>query len=556
MRAKKLTNQKREGAPVAPGVQRVLGDGQPSELQRIVERMLVILGEDPERKGLQRTPERIEKMLRFMTQGYKQDVDQLLNGALFEIDYDEMVIVKDIDFFSLCVPSKQIVNAVDGAKPAYRVKPGDQLWTLDRGSLKQTTVTTVTSRKTRDITEVRTADGGRIRVTPDHPVMTESGWCEAHALKTGTKVEWINPKSLCRELYSPKPGYALGYVLGAVGADGSVQDGRRICLVVKKESFAQKFRAMMAQAFPPLTPSIEKVRVPSSFLRKEIPMHRVRIVSRDIGEKFCRWLGIPEKGSKSKTKIFKFPRVVTSSQAMMQGFLDGYCDGDGYSYGKGRFIVSSNKGFSEELGRYLQTPLGKVVGGEEGCFRIYVSPKWAQEGWFNKHGFQKQSKFYVPVESTHTEVIGVRRIPEAKKPHTVYSFKCEPYPTFLIAGHLTHNCEHHLLPFYGKCHVGYLPNKRVVGLSKIPRVVDAFSRRLQVQERLTVQIAETLHSKLKAHGVGVVMEARHLCMMMRGVEKQNTLAVTSEMLGVFRTQQQTRDEFLKLIRRSGAGDPF
>jgi len=117
-------------------------------------------------------------------------------------------------------------------------------------------------------------------------------------------------------------------------------------------------------------------------------------------------------------------------------------------------------------------------------------------------------------------------------------------------------CEHHLLPFYGKCHVGYLPNKRVVGLSKIPRVVDAFSRRLQVQERLTVQIAETLQSKLKAHGVGVVMEARHLCMMMRGVEKQNTLAVTSEMLGVFRAQQQTRDEFLRLIRRSGAGDPF
>ena len=218
MRAKKPANHRRQGAPVELREERVPGDGQPSELQRIVERMLVILGEDPERDGLQRTPERIEKMLRFMTQGYKQDVEQLLNGALFEIDYDEMVIVKDIDWFSLC--------------------------------------------------------------------------------------------------------------------------------------------------------------------------------------------------------------------------------------------------------------------------------------------------------------------------------------------------EHHLLPFYGKCHVGYLPNKRVVGLSKIPRVVDAFSRRLQVQERLTVQIAETLHSKLKAHGVGVVMEARHLCMMMRGVEKQNTLAVTSEMLGVFRTQRQTRDEFLKLIRRGGAGDSF
>jgi GTP cyclohydrolase IA len=113
-------------------------------------------------------------------------------------------------------------------------------------------------------------------------------------------------------------------------------------------------------------------------------------------------------------------------------------------------------------------------------------------------------------------------------------------------------CEHHLLPFFGKCHVGYMPNKRVVGLSKIPRLVDTFARRLQVQERLTVQIAETLQDKLNASGVAVVMEARHLCMMMRGVEKQNTVAVTSSMLGVFRSQLQTREEFLKLI--NGRGD--
>ena len=112
-------------------------------------------------------------------------------------------------------------------------------------------------------------------------------------------------------------------------------------------------------------------------------------------------------------------------------------------------------------------------------------------------------------------------------------------------------CEHHLLPFFGKCHVGYIPRKHVVGLSKIPRIVDVFSRRLQVQERLTVQIAQTLQKKLNPHGVGVVMEARHLCMSMRGVEKQNTIAVTSEMQGVFRKQQQTRDEFLKLIRQRG-----
>lgn len=115
-------------------------------------------------------------------------------------------------------------------------------------------------------------------------------------------------------------------------------------------------------------------------------------------------------------------------------------------------------------------------------------------------------------------------------------------------------CEHHLLPFFGKVHVGYLPNKKVVGLSKIPRIVDAFARRLQVQERLTVQIAETLNNRLNAHGVGVVVEARHLCMMMRGVEKQNTVAVSSSMLGAFRRQPQTRLEFLKLIHKTSVGD--
>ncbi len=109
-------------------------------------------------------------------------------------------------------------------------------------------------------------------------------------------------------------------------------------------------------------------------------------------------------------------------------------------------------------------------------------------------------------------------------------------------------CEHHLVPFFGKCHVAYMPDKRIIGLSKIPRLVDAFSRRLQVQERLTTQIAEALDEYLKPLGVACVMEASHLCMMMRGVQKQNTRAITSSMLGIFRTSDKTRMEFLNLIR--------
>ena len=109
-------------------------------------------------------------------------------------------------------------------------------------------------------------------------------------------------------------------------------------------------------------------------------------------------------------------------------------------------------------------------------------------------------------------------------------------------------CEHHMLPFYGKCHVAYIPDGRLIGLSKIPRIVDLFARRLQIQERLTSQIANCLQETLKPQGVAVVIEAFHLCMAMRGVEKQNAFAVTSSMLGVFRKDSRSRAEFMNLIQ--------
>jgi GTP cyclohydrolase I len=114
-------------------------------------------------------------------------------------------------------------------------------------------------------------------------------------------------------------------------------------------------------------------------------------------------------------------------------------------------------------------------------------------------------------------------------------------------------CEHHMLPFFGKVHVAYIPNGKVIGLSKIPRLIEIFSRRLQIQERLTTQIAETIQQAIQPQGVGVVIEARHLCMMMRGVEKQHSAAVTSSMLGCFRDEQETRSEFLSLIRARANG---
>lgn len=114
-------------------------------------------------------------------------------------------------------------------------------------------------------------------------------------------------------------------------------------------------------------------------------------------------------------------------------------------------------------------------------------------------------------------------------------------------------CEHHMLPFFGKCHIAYLPTGKVIGLSKLPRLVDVYARRLQVQERMTHEIAKTIQELVKADGVGVVIEAQHLCMMMRGVEKQNSYAITSAMLGQFRNDARTRTEFLELIRHRRNG---
>lgn len=158
---------------------------------------------------------------------------------------------------------------------------------------------------------------------------------------------------------------------------------------------------------------------------------------------------------------------------------------------------------------------------------LRATPKRATQAWrYMTHGYAQDVKKVINnaiFESEDDEMIIVKDI-------ELYSM-----------------CEHHLLPFFGKCHVGYIPNGKIIGLSKVARVVDVFARRLQVQENLTRQIAEALMQYIQAKGVGVVIEAKHLCMMMRGVEKQNSVMKTSCMLGSFRKEISTRSEFLSLI---------
>jgi GTP cyclohydrolase I len=193
--------------------------------------------------------------------------------------------------------------------------------------------------------------------------------------------------------------------------------------------------------------------------------------------------------------------------------------------------------------------LAEIIGARFSPSSSRASKLYIADSWMRRHGFRRESYRTDLIESCWVPVEEVRPIRAGNKPFTVYSFTCEPHPTFLVSGHLAHNCEHHLLPFIGKAHVAYIPNEagRITGLSKLARLVDGLARRPQVQERLTAQIADALVTRLEPRGAMVVIEAEHLCMSMRGVRKPGAITVTSAVRGQFRDVMSTRMEAMNLL---------
>ena len=505
-------------------------------MQELTKSLLEEIGENPKREGLRDTPKRVSEMYAELTEGYLMNPKEILSKEWGEVT--GMVVAKEIEFFSICVPSKQLVNCVEGVKQAAAVEVGDKLWTLDKGRVVQTTVSAISSHKTRELVEVTTS-GGTFRVTPDHPFATPDGWIEAISLE-GKQVEWTFPRSLCRPRYRPKIGYPLGYAVGAMFSDGSVRD-RYISLVVNEHAFASKFSRAMKEAFG-VERKVEHVTRPSGFLHRQAPGYRVRIVSSYLAQLFREW-----GGGDAHHMRQHFPRVVLNSRKSTEGFIDGYVDGDGFRVktAKGSMVISGNVEFLREMADVIDA---KFTPSKGPASRLYISERWNQDGWYHKHGFRQEDHRIDLIESKFVDVLSVKRLTaKGTKPYTVYSFTCSPYPTFLIEGHLSHNCEHHLLPFYGKVHIGYIPSKAVVGLSKLVRLVDCFSKRLQLQERMTKQIADALNDTLHPHGVVVVVQARHLCMEMRGV-KSGADILTSEIRGQFE-KFETRNEFFEMLRK-------
>jgi GTP cyclohydrolase I len=520
-------------------------------IQQAVVSILRAIGESPEREGLAETPRRIADMYAELFSGIGEDPLALLTTGFDEESHKEMVVVKEIPFYSMCVPSRQHVDAVGGSKRAADVRIGEWLYTLDHGQVRTTKVVAISSRPAREIIRITPEASAPVCLTPEHPVMTPEGWRQAGDLKPRDLVEWVHPRRYAQRRYPIHEGYDLGYALGAVAADGSIQDRRRISVCVKERAFAEKVASAFGKAFERAT-RVEPIQVPSGFLGRTIQMFRVRVVSSYLAGLMLNWFRCP--GSTKKTKEFHLPRGVLQRRDMPQGFLDGYIDGDGTvlhrnGRGNGRMIISSNVQFLNELGEIVES---RPARNARGIWNLYVSHRWDSPGWYGRRGFVPSAERYDLRDSQHVRIAEVTSLhADGRKPYTVYTFTCAPQPTFCVSGVLTHNCEHHLLPFHGVAHVGYIPDGRIVGISKIARLVEVLARRPQVQERLTSQIADLLMEGLRPRGAAVVIEAEHLCMTMRGVKKPGSRVVTSATRGIFRENPSTRAEFLSLLNRSG-----
>ncbi len=513
-------------------------------IEQAVSVILKAIGEDPTREGLLGTPRRIADMYEELFAGLTQDPRELLEVGFDDEDHHEMVIVKDIPFHSMCVPSEQLVDAVGGQKRAADVRVGDWLYTLDRGELRTTRVVAVSRRPTREVVGVTPADSTPVFVTPEHPIMTPDGWRPAGQLDVGDRIEKTHPHRYARRRYPIAEGYDLGYVLGAVAADTSIQDSRRISLCVRDRDYARRVASSFGRAFGN-TPEIEATKVPSGLLGRPVHMYRVRVVSSYIGGLMLNWFRSEDRTK--ETIRFHLPRGLLRTREMTRGFLDGCIDGDGYAVPKtGRMIVSRN--------RRVRRDLAPVVGARPSpsgdcAMRLDVGYRWHQPGWLRHRGFVPTHDAYDLRDSQWAGVAKVSSLrADGATPYSVHTFTCDPYPTFSIAGVLTHNCEHHFLPFHGVAHVGYIPQGRILGVSKVARLVEMLARRPQVQERLTSQIADFLcQGGLGAAGAGVVIEAEHLCMTARGIKKPGSKVVTSATRGVFREDPRTRAEFFAIV---------
>ncbi|MFE1442840.1 hypothetical protein [Streptomyces sp. NPDC058739] len=321
------------------------------------------------------------------------------------------------------LPSKQLVSVVGGCRQARNVEVGSKLWSLDGTRTVQTTVVEVATVKAREVVDVVT-DRVTFTIAAEQQLLTAEGWAAAVDAAGGT-LAWTHARKLCRERLTIRPGFEFGYLVGATCADGTVGKNY-VSLVVNEEQFAARYAACLTEATG-LPARLESVTRPSGYLKREVPGFRVRVVSSYLADAMRQYVGGDAHHMRQQ-----FPRVVLRDIETFSGFLDGYIEGDGFRHKTwdGSTVVSANVPFLAELARligarFTPRPEGSVSA-------LVITDRWQARGTFLPEHHPLE-----PIESAWVEVRDVRRRrAEGAKPFTLYSYRLDPYPGFLVNGHV------------------------------------------------------------------------------------------------------------------------
>ncbi|MFK8906748.1 hypothetical protein [Streptomyces sp. YS-3] len=320
------------------------------------------------------------------------------------------------------MPSRQTVDVVGGRARARDVAPGARLWTLDGTRSAHTSVREVKAAKAREVVDVVTGQS-TFSVAPGLLLRTPDGWTHARDA-AGTVLAWTPARKLRRERVTIRPGREFGYFVGATCADGTVGKNY-VSLVVNSQEFAARYAAALTAATG-LVARLQPVTRPSGYLGRDLPGFRVRVVSSYLADLLRQYVGGDAHHLRQR-----FPRVVLRDREVFDGFLDGYADGDGCRVRRwpARVVVSANVPFLAELANVVGARFTPRTDGRVSC--LVLSDRWAARGTFRAERHPLELR-----ESAWTEVREVRLRAVPDKPFTLYDFRLEPFPTFLVNGHL------------------------------------------------------------------------------------------------------------------------
>jgi GTP cyclohydrolase I len=465
----------------------------------ICRELLKFIGENPAREGLEETPQRFLKAWKHWTSGYTQDPAEILktfeDGAE---GCDQLILVKDIPIYSHCVVGSTFVETPQGRIPIKHLKDGDWVYTVDPETKELGVVRCENPRMTRENAElVRVySDNDTVLCTPDHRFLTHNrGWVEAQYLQAGDSIVSLYRAAGDRSTPYPK------------------------LITTRNTRWTESLGGLRIEGVSEAVPEHRFVfgKVSGEPIRSRFG--RTKALHHKDGN---RWNNIPEN----------LERVSILEHNRTHGRFQGETNQEGNPAYETR-----KKAAAEASGR------AEVRQKRADSVRRYWQ-RLKQDPDALAARNQKTSDGILASKRNH-RIIAVEPVSWRED---VYCMSVPGTQTFFANGMAVHNCEHHLAAIFGVAHIGYIPNGRIVGLSKLARVADIFARRLQVQERLTNQIADALEEHLKPQGVAVIIQARHFCMESRGVEKMGSATVTSAMRGVFRQEPEARAEFMSLIK--------